>query len=107
MDGIACIAQGDTFVSPKLTNNILNRGANNNTLQNDFKFKLTKTEQKIIRLIAEDNTTKIIADKLFISPKTVEHHRSNICRKLDLTGKNALLRHVLENKETLLRALSD
>ncbi len=104
IDGIASVAQGETFVSPKLTTQILSK---RNNLRDVFKFKLTKMEQKIIRLIAEDHTTKSIAEIFSISPKTVENHRSNICMKLDLSGKNALLRYVLENKETLLRTLHD
>ncbi len=107
LDGIESVARGETFVSPKLTTSILKKGANQNALHDIYQFKLTKTEQKIIRLIANNYSTKTIAEKLFISPKTVEHHRSNICKKLNLTGKNALLRYVLEHKETILRVLMD
>lgn len=107
LDGIESVARGETFVSPKLTKSILKKGANQNALHDIYQFKLTKMEQKIIRLIADNYSTKTIAEKLFISPKTVEHHRSNICKKLNLTGKNALLRYVLEHKETILRVLMD
>lgn len=104
---IGNVAEGKSFVSQKLTSQMLNGSPKPNQILNSLKFKLTATEQKVIRLISEDMTTKVIAEKLFISPKTVEHHRSNICRKLKLTGKNALLRYVLENKETLLKTLHD
>ena len=50
--------------------------------------KLTKTERTIIALIADNNTSKDIATKLFISAKTVENHRANIMRKLDLKPQN-------------------
>ncbi len=103
LDGITAVARGDTFASPKLTNQILKAKTDNHSLQDILKFKLTRTEQKIIRLIAENNTSRTIADSLSISVKTVENHRSNICKKLDLSGKNALLRYVLENKETMRR----
>ena len=106
VDGIENVAQGKTFVSPKFMNRILKKGTNKKKFHDIHRINLTKMEQKIIKLIADDYTTKTIAKKLFISPKTVEHHRSNICKKLNLSGKNALLRFVLENKETLHRALS-
>ena len=50
------------------------------------------------RLISEGKATKEIAEELFISPRTVDHHRANISSKLDLKGKNALLTFALTNK---------
>ena len=58
--------------------------------------KLTAAEVGVLRLIARNLTTHEIANELGISPKTVENHRSNICRKLSVTGNNALLRFALE-----------
>ena len=62
---------------------------------------LTPTERHILKLIAENKTTREIAEILFISPKTVENHRSNIAGKLALKGNNAVLRYALENKGKL------
>ena len=50
--------------------------------------KLTATEQKILRVIASQKTSQEIADMFFISVKTVEKHRSNIIKKLDLPHTN-------------------
>ncbi len=47
---------------------------------------LSNAERKIISLIARRQTSKQIADQLFISEKTVENHRSNIIKKLGLQG---------------------
>ncbi len=52
-------------------------------------------------MIADDRTTREIADELFISPTTVEKHRANICRKLELKGSYALLRFALKHKSEL------
>jgi len=49
---------------------------------------LTEREYDILKLISEGMTTVELADALFISPKTVENHRRNIARKLDLEPKN-------------------
>ncbi len=62
---------------------------------------LTVSERRILRLIADAKSNKEIAETLFISVRTVEHHRSNICGKLGLTGKNALLTFALTHKSEL------
>lgn len=49
--------------------------------------KLSRTERKILRLIGKEKASKEIAEILFISPKTVDNHRSNIIKKLDITAK--------------------
>jgi DNA-binding NarL/FixJ family response regulator len=49
--------------------------------------KLSRTEKKIMRLIAKEKSSKEIGEVLFISPKTVDNHRSNIIKKLDITAK--------------------
>ncbi len=62
---------------------------------------LTKMEKLILREIANQKTTKQIADKHFISTKTVENHRTNICRKLNLHGNNSLLKFAIKVSESL------
>ncbi|MCB2205771.1 response regulator transcription factor [bacterium] len=52
---------------------------------------LTATELQILRAIAENRTSREIADAMYISYRTVQKHRSNMVRKLRLQGRNALL----------------
>lgn len=54
---------------------------------------LTVREQEILRLLAQGIVTRDIADKLFISPKTVTNHRANIMSKLDLHSSADLVRY--------------
>ncbi|OQW39266.1 MAG: DNA-binding response regulator [Proteobacteria bacterium SG_bin4] len=56
---------------------------------------LTKAERRILDKIAEGLTTPQIANKLFVSKKTIENHRVNISRKLDLSGPNSLINFAL------------
>lgn len=56
---------------------------------------LTKMEKKIIAAIADGLTTNEIAERFFISSKTVENHRYNIARKLNLQGANSVLAFAL------------
>jgi two-component system response regulator NreC len=64
--------------------------------------KLTNREREVFQLIAEGNTGKQIAEKLHISPKTVENHRSKIMSKLGLHTKAELIR--LAIKEGIIEA---
>ncbi len=69
--------------------------------QKELLSQLTKSELNILKLIAQGRTTAQIADILFVSAKTVENHRYNICRKLDISGNNALVKFVGDIKHIL------
>jgi two-component system, NarL family, response regulator DegU len=60
---------------------------------------LTKTELLILKAIANHKMTKEIADEMYISTRTVDNHRNNISRKLNLHGSNSLLKFALNNKQ--------
>lgn len=96
---VACIkavAAGQSFFSPTLSGHLLTKREQTSQLDN-----LTSSERRILLLVAESLSNKQIAEKMFISVRTVEHHRSNICAKLGLTGKNALLSFALTHKSEL------
>lgn len=96
---IKAVAAGQSYFSPVLSNHLLQRserGAADSGLET-----LTPTERRVLRQIAEAKSNKEIAEVLFVSVRTVEHHRSNICAKLGLNGKNALLAFALTNKAEL------
>lgn len=100
---IETILAGRTYVSPTLTHHlVVKRGKSAQGLEAKLGLSnLTATERKILNLIARSRSTKQIAEELFISPKTVAAHRSNICVKLGLRGTNALLKFALERKDLL------
>ncbi len=54
--------------------------------------QLSKTEVKILDQVASGKTNKEIAYNLFKSEKTIKNHRQNICKKLELSGSNALFK---------------
>ncbi len=62
---------------------------------------LTATERIILKLIAEGKTSQEIAGLLFISPNTVDNHRSNMSKKLNLEGKNSLLKFSMQLRNKL------
>ncbi|NBR08110.1 MAG: DNA-binding response regulator, partial [Opitutaceae bacterium] len=57
---------------------------------------LTRREREILKLVAESNSTRGIAEKLAISAKTVDNHRTNLMRKLDMHDVASLTRYSLE-----------
>ena len=62
---------------------------------------LTSTERRIVKSIAAGHASKDIAEELSIHFRTVENHRTNICRKLKIEGPNALLRFAMQHKDKL------
>jgi DNA-binding CsgD family transcriptional regulator len=62
---------------------------------------LTETERKILKMVAGYKTSKEIGDALFISHRTVENYRTNICSKLDLRGSHALIKFAVEHRNEL------
>lgn len=104
IDCIKIVAKNQFCVSPSLTTFLINRQRRslNLTAEKPTIKSLTRSEKRILQMIADEKSTKEIADELFISPTTVEKHRANICRKLDLKGSNALLKFALTHKSELL-----
>ena len=87
------------YVSPSLTGYLINEYKRpEKDSSHTLKDKLTPSEFKILNLIAAYKTSKVISEELFISPKTVENHRTNISKKLGVSGANGLLKFVLINK---------
>ena len=72
---------------------------NDNTLLDDFlkKNNLSYRELEIIQLIVKGMTSETIAENLFISKHTVQSHRKNILRKLNLHNKAEIVKFAYEN----------
>jgi len=63
---------------------------------------LTKREREILELICNQNSTQQIAEKLFISPRTVEGHRNNLLLKTDSQNSAGLVVFAIQNKIVIL-----
>ena len=98
INSIEAVAAGQTYLSPGISGHLLQRAQQPPKRQPEFVTLLTDTELRIFKLVGQSNTSKEISEKLFISIKTVENHRTNICKKLQLKGKNSLLKFALEHK---------
>jgi DNA-binding NarL/FixJ family response regulator len=92
------IRRGKTYVSPSLSEESLDDWAK--TCRGDDKSvyepePLTIREREVLKLITEGKSNKEIADLLFISIRTVEHHRANITAKLKAKNTADLIRYAL------------
>ncbi len=101
--GIKSVAAGRAFISPALSALLLNRRRRTENLRNDVPSLdlLSPTERRILKLIADDKTSKEIGKELFISHRTVDTHRLNISRKLNLRGSLALVKFAITHKSEL------
>ena len=88
LDAIAAAAGGGHYLSPAVSGYLVRRRNRAEALaaHKPGLDDLTKAERRILKLIAGKKTSREIGAELFISPRTVEAHRANICTKLDLHG---------------------
>ena len=97
------VAKNNYCISPLISNLMINRMNRKSELdrQNPSFENLTPTERRILKLIAQNKTSKEISDILFISYRTIENHRTAISNKLNLHGTHSLVKFAIENKSLL------
>ena len=95
---IKSVLRGDRFLSPSVSHMVIEGYLEGRTTFETSSpwATLTKREREILKLIAEGHKNKEIADYLCISVKTVEKHRANLMRKLDLHSAAALTAYAME-----------
>jgi DNA-binding NarL/FixJ family response regulator len=104
VDGIKTVAGGGHFVSPSLSTFLMNRRKRQQQLvaERPGMMELTTAERRVLELIAAGMSTSDVARELCVSVRTVENHRAHICSRLNLQGRDALLRFALTHKSELL-----
>jgi two-component system response regulator NreC len=97
---IRAVAKGDRFFSPRVSEimveGYLRRAEEREKSFSSQEIPLTAREKEILSLIAEGLNNQQIADRLFISPRTVDTHRTNIMQKLDIHDSVKLVRFAIE-----------
>lgn len=104
VNAIRAVVAGQNFISPTLSTFLIERSRKTDLFskQTPSINTLTPTEMRVLKLISEYLTSKEIAAQLFISVRTVEHHRASISAKLEIKGSHALLKFALEHKDEFL-----
>ena len=92
------VLEGKTFLSPGVSEKVIEGylAGQGPRLPNSVSELLSQREREVLKLIAEGYKNKEIADDLCISLKTVEKHRANLMKKLDLHNAAALTAYAIE-----------
>jgi len=92
------VHQGGKFVSPEVLGGLIDNGKLGQTPLRPAKSSLTPREQEVMKLLAEGNTVRKIAGMLGLSLKTIEAHKFNLMRKLDIHNKAELVHCAIRRK---------
>jgi DNA-binding NarL/FixJ family response regulator len=100
---VKAVMNDEHYISPAISSYLMKRRSRKESLSTEYPAieTLTATERKILKLVSENKSSREIAEKLFISTRTVENHRMNICNKLNLHGSNGLLKFAIEHKSSI------
>jgi len=103
LSAVRSVASGKTFISASLSDLLVHRRTQAEALHREKPGldSLTPTERRILKLIADDKTSKEIAEVLECAVRTVETHRQNVSQKLGLSGSHSLLKFAYDNKSSL------
>ena len=96
VDAIRAVKSGDKYVCKQIAE-VCNCEEQDALLANSPVATLSQREIEIIQLIRNGDTSKEIAEKLFLAPKTVELHRHNILNKLNIKNTAALITFAFHN----------
>lgn len=92
------IQDGKSYLSPFLSQDFADDviSAYRNNKSSPFET-LTNREREVLNLVVEGHTSKVMADMLCLSPRTVDHHRANLLRKFDMKNSVDLVNFALRN----------
>lgn len=96
LEAIKRVHQGGSFYSQDISQIIINSFVNGGDKPSIP--QLSTREKEVLHFLVEGLSNKEIADKLFISSKTVDNHRANILKKLNLKNNVQLVRFAIEHK---------
>lgn len=95
---VRSVLNGKTYLSPDISEKVINGylGSGKASGPSSAWEILTHREREVLKLVAEGHPNKYIADYLCLSVKTVEKHRSNLMKKLDLHNASMLTSYAIE-----------
>jgi len=101
VEGIKAIVLGNIFLSPDIALLMADETVDPDEERTKKFSQLSPREREVLQFIAEGHTSKGIADKLGISSKTVDIHRNNVKKKLDIRSVAGLTKFALAKGVTL------
>jgi len=97
--GIKALAKGNNYFSSNISAKVMIQFGRSNASITSTKIKpfITSREQQILEFLYKEYTNKEIADRLFISPRTVDTHKRNLRKKLNVKSSVGLIKYYLNN----------
>lgn len=95
MNAIRTVANGDTYLSSQVSARLIDHITNPDKKQKQDGIPLTDREIEVLRLIADEYSNSEIAEKLFISIRTVDTHRRNLLEKLQVKNTAGLVKYAI------------
>ncbi len=97
IQAIKAVSLGQRYLSSQVSEQIIDAVVSGTSQDFNMDERISIREREILQLIAEGNSNSQIAKKLVISARTVETHRTNIMRKLELTSQIDILRYAIQH----------
>jgi DNA-binding NarL/FixJ family response regulator len=97
IQAIKAVILGQRYLSTQVSEQIIDAVVTGTSQEFNMDERISIREREILQLIAEGNSNSQIAKKLVISARTVETHRTNIMRKLELTSQIDILRYAIQH----------
>lgn len=94
-NAIRTVHRGEQYIQPIIKEALLRDSFGTAEPRTTFRPKLTRREKEVLGLIMDEMTTQEIADKLFLSPKTIETHRLNLLQKLGVRNSAGLVKEAI------------
>ena len=97
---IRTVAAGRRYLSPAVSDFVMKRHERLSEVGKAHPglARLTPAEKRVLRLVADNRSTKEIAEQLGVSPRTVDNQRASIVAKLGLQGSHSLMRFASEHR---------
>ncbi len=90
--------RGGSYLSPSIADRVVHnyvRLSSDGEAPAPARDLLSVREREVLQLVAEGHTNRAIADKLYVSVKTVEAHKAHICQKLNIKGRAELIKYAI------------
>jgi DNA-binding NarL/FixJ family response regulator len=97
LEAINAIYKGENYFNKNISDTILKSIINKSKNESTEQETLSKREKEVITLVVDGLTNKEIAEKLFISIRTVDSHKNNIMQKLNLKSSVELVKYAIKN----------
>ena len=96
LNAVMAVASGQMYLSSQISGIVVDGYVNKLTHKDESAYSvLTVREREVLQLIAEGLSTKSVAKELYVSPKTVEWHRCQIMRKLDIQSVAEMVKYAI------------